>query len=68
MGFEIKKNGVFTQYGIGPDDRQKKIEGNWTIEEELNTIKIDFATDKAIKSYNMKIIFYDNNTLVIKKY
>ena len=68
MGFEIQKNGVFTQYGIGPDDRQKKIEGNWTIEEELNTIKIDFATDKAIKSYNMKIIFYDNNTLVIKKY
>jgi hypothetical protein len=70
MGFEIQKNGTFIQYGIGPDDRQKKIEGNWTIEEEEepNTIKIDFATDKAIKSYNMKIISYGNNTLVIKKY
>jgi hypothetical protein len=69
-GFEIEKNGTFIQYGIGPDDRQKKVEGNWTIGEgeEPNTIKIDFATDKAIKPYNMKIICYDNSTLLIKKY
>ena len=71
MGFEIEKNGTFTHYGIlGPDDRQKKVEGNWTIEEgeEPNTIKIDFATDKPIKPYIMKIISYENNTLTIKKY
>ena len=72
MGFEIEKNGTFTHYGIlGPDDRQKKIEGNWTIGEEgeePNTIKIDFATDKPIKPYIMKIISYGNNTLWIKKY
>jgi hypothetical protein len=68
MGFEIQKNGVFTQYGIGPDDRQKKIEGNWTIEEELNTIKIDFATDKAIKSYNMKIILCNDDVVRIRKF
>jgi hypothetical protein len=78
-GFEIEKNGTFIQYGIGPDDTRKKVEGNWTIgeEEEPNTIKIDFAPDKPIKSYNMKIIGYDNNTLydtvsvetlLIKKY
>ena len=71
MGFEIEKNGTFTHYGIGPDDRQKKVEGNWTIGEgeEPNTIKIDFATEKPIKPYNnMKIISYENNTLTIKKY
>jgi hypothetical protein len=71
IAFEIEKNGIFIQYGIGPDDTRKKVEGNWTIgEEEPNTIKIDFATDKPIKSYNMKIISYDNNTntLLIKKY
>jgi len=69
IAFEIEKNGTFIQYGIGPDDTRKKVEGNWTIEEEEpNTIKIDFAPDKPIKSYNMKIISYDNNTLLIKKY
>ena len=72
IAFEIEKNGIFIQYGIGPDDTRKKVEGNWTIgeEEEPNTIKIDFAPDKPIKSYNMKIISYDNNTntLLIKKY
>jgi hypothetical protein len=70
IAFEIEKNGIFIQYGIGPDDTRKKVEGNWTIGEEPNTIKIDFATDKPIKSYNMKIISYDNNTntLLIKKY
>ncbi len=69
-GFEIEKNGTFIQYGIGPDDRQKKVEGNWTIGEgeEPDTIKIDFATDKPIKPYNMKIICYNNSTLLIKKY
>jgi hypothetical protein len=72
IAFEIEKNGIFIQYGIGPDDTRKKVEGNWTIGEgeEPNTIKIDFATDKPIKSYKMKIISYDNNTntLLIKKY
>jgi hypothetical protein len=66
IAFEIEKSGIFIQYGIGPDDTRKKVEGNWTIEEP-NTIKINFA-DKAIKSYSMKIISYDNNTLLIKKY
>src|SRR5215208_2388593 len=54
IAFEIEKNGTFIQYGIGPDDTRKKVEGNWTIEEEEeeeNTIKIDFAPDKPIKSY-----------------
>ena len=71
MGFEIQKNGTFIQYGIlGPDDRQKKIEGNWTIEEgeEPNTIKIDFATDKPIKPYNMTIILCNNDVLRIRKF
>jgi hypothetical protein len=66
IAFEIEKSGIFIQYGIGPDDTKKKVEGNWTIEEP-NTIKINFA-DKAIKSYSMKILFYDNNTLLINKY
>jgi hypothetical protein len=66
IAFEIEKSGIFIQYGIGPDDTKKKVEGNWTIEEP-NTIKINFA-DKAIKSYSMKILSYDNNTLLIKKY
>jgi hypothetical protein len=70
MGLEIEKNGTFIQYGTGPDDRQKKVEGNWTIAEgeEPNTIKIDFATDKPIKPYNMKIILCNNDVLRIRKF
>ena len=66
VAFEIEKSGIFIQYGIGPDDTRKKVEGNWTVEEP-NTIKIDFA-DKSIKSYKMNIVSYNNNTLLIKKY
>lgn len=66
IAFEIEKSGIFIQYGIGPDDTRKKVEGNWTIEEP-NTIKINFA-DKSVKSHSMKIISYVNNTLLIKKY
>ena len=69
IAFEIEKNGIFIQYGIGPDDTRKKVEGNWTIgEEEPNTIKIDFATDKPIKSYNMKIILCNDDVLRIRKF
>jgi hypothetical protein len=66
IAFEIEKSGIFIQYGIGPDDTKKKVEGNWTIEEP-NTIKINFV-DKSIKSYSMKILSYDNNTLLIERY
>jgi hypothetical protein len=66
MAFEIEKSGKFIQYGIGPDDTRKKVEGNWTIEEP-NTIKIDFA-DKSIKSYKMKIILCNNDILKIGKF
>jgi hypothetical protein len=38
IAFEIEKNGTFIQYGIGPDDTRKKVEGNWTIEEEEESI------------------------------
>jgi hypothetical protein len=65
IAFEIEKSGIFIQYGIGPDDTRKKVEGNWTIEEP-NTIRIDFA-DKSVKSYKMNIVSYNNNTLLIKK-
>ena len=70
IAFEIEKNGTFIQYGIGPDDTRKKVEGNWTIEEEEepNTIKIDFAPDKPIKSYNMKIILCNDDVLRIRKF
>jgi hypothetical protein len=69
IAFEIEKNGIFIQYGIGPDDTRKKVEGNWTIgEEEPNTIKIDFATDKPIKPYIMKIILCNNDVLRIRKF
>src|ERR671920_101558 len=70
IAFEIEKNGTFIQYGIGPDDTRKKVEGNWTIgeEEEPNTIKIDFAPDKPIKSYNMKIILCNDDVLRIRKF
>jgi hypothetical protein len=66
IAFEIEKSGIFIQYGIGPDDTKKKVEGNWTIEEP-NTIKINFA-DKAIKSYSMKIILCNNDILKIRKF
>jgi hypothetical protein len=64
--FEIEKNGKFIQYGIGPDDTSKKVEGNWTIEEP-GTIKIDFA-DKSIKSYKMKVILCNDDILRLRKF
>lgn len=66
IAFEIEKSGIFIQYGIGPDDTKKKVEGTWTIEEP-NTIKINFA-DKTIKSYSMKIILCNNDILKIRKF
>jgi hypothetical protein len=66
VAFEIEKSGIFIQYGIGPDDTRKKVEGNWTVEEP-NTIKIDFA-DKSIKSYKMKIILCNDDILKIRKF
>jgi hypothetical protein len=66
IAFEIEKSGIFIQYGIGPDDTKKKVEGNWTIEEP-NTIKINFA-DKGIKSYSMKIILCNDDILKIRKF
>jgi hypothetical protein len=64
--FEIEKSGIFLQYGIGPDDTSKKVEGKWTIEGP-DTIKIDFA-DKSIKSYKMKVILCNDDILKIRKF
>jgi hypothetical protein len=64
--FEVERNRMFIQYGIGPDDTRKKIDGNWTIEEP-NIIKVDFS-DKSIKSYKMEIILCNHDVLKIRKF
>jgi hypothetical protein len=65
-GFEIEKSGAFLEYGIGPDDRSNKVEGKWTTAEEPAIIKIDFP-GRSIKSYKMKIISCNNESLKIRK-
>jgi hypothetical protein len=64
-GFEIKRDGRFIQYGIAPDDRQKRNEGRWFVE-GTNTIGIELAAPET-KRYKIKIVSCDNDTLKIQR-
>lgn len=66
-GFEIKRNGQFIHHGIGPDDRIRKVNGNWT-NEEPDIIKVDFGVgQEGIKPYKLKITSFNGNVLKVQK-
>ena len=64
-GFEIKEDGVFIYYDIGPDDRSKKATGRWRIEES-NEIQVEFK-DKIHEPFIIEILSMKNDILTIKK-
>jgi len=64
-GFEIKDNGEFIEYDIGPDDRPKISSGRWK-QEGTNRIKVSFR-DREHKSYTTDIISVDEHILKIRR-
>ncbi len=63
-GFEIKENGEFIQYGIGPTDAPEKIMGPWKIAEE-NQIIVSLEVPRQI-SYTMQIVSCDEKLLKVR--
>ena len=63
-GFEIKENGEFIRYGIGPTDARQKIPGTWTIESK-NQIQVSLEAPRQI-SYTMQIISCDETLLKVR--
>lgn len=63
-GFEIKENGEFILYIMGPTDRPEKMFGKFTI--DSNKLHIEL-TSKIQKSYIMTILSCDENQLIIQK-
>lgn len=65
IGFEVKENGQFIQYRIGPTDRVVKVSGRWKAEGR-DKILVYFE-NKEIASFTINIISYTNDILRIKK-
>ncbi len=63
-GFEIKKNGEFIRYGIGPTDRPQKITGTWKAEGE-NQIRVSFEAQRQ-ESYTMQVVSCDERLLKVR--
>ena len=62
-GFDIRENGEFILYIMGPTDRPEKIFGNFTI--ASNNLNVELVSIQ--KSYTMTILSCDENLLVIQK-
>ena len=65
QGFEIKQNGEFVQYRIGPTDRLEKFAGHWKAEGKGKIIAY-FENNKVV-SYTINIISCTNDLLEIMK-
>ncbi len=63
-GFELKKNGEFIRYGIGPTDRPQKITGTWKAEGG-NQIRVSFEAQKQ-DSYTMQVVSCDERLLKVR--
>ena len=63
-GFEIKENGEFIQYGIGPTDAPEKIIGTWTIAGE-NQIIVSLEVPRQ-NSYTMEVVSCDERLLKVR--
>ena len=64
-GFEIRKNGEFIEYGVGPDDRSLKIVGRWE-PEGANKIKVH-VREPSRRSYSISILSCSQNMLRVKQ-
>jgi len=64
-GFEIRKNGEFVQFGIGPTDRTAKVSGYWKLEGE-DKIGVYFE-EEGYSSYTIQIVSFSKDVLLIKK-
>jgi hypothetical protein len=64
-GFEIKRSGEFILYGIGRDDRSKKIIGHYTVEGS-NRLHIIFD-DVQLAPFTVKILMCDEDVLRVEK-
>lgn len=65
FGFEMKKDGEFIQYGIGPTDRPSKVSGHWKAEGK-DTI-IVYLENKDVPSYTINIISCTEDVFMVKK-
>ena len=63
-GFELKENGEFIWYGIGPTDRPQKITGTWKAEGE-NQIRVSFEAHRR-ESYTMQVVSCDERVLKVR--
>ncbi len=63
-GFEIKEDGEFIQYRIGPTDRPEKVLGRWKAE---GKDKISVSFDDKEMSYTINVISCTSDVLRIKK-
>ena len=62
-GFDIRENGEFILYIMGPTDRPEKIFGNFTI--ASNNLNVELVSMQ--KSYTMTILSCNENLLTIQK-
>ncbi len=65
FGFEVKEDGEFVQYGIGPADRPAKVSGHWKAEGKDKIIV--YLENKDVPSYTINIISCTEDILMIKK-
>ena len=61
-GFELKENGEFIRYGIGPTDRPQKIRGTWKAEAGN---QISFEAQRQ-ESYTMQVVSCDERLLKVR--
>ncbi|MGZ4846260.1 MAG: hypothetical protein ACXV3D_02350 [Halobacteriota archaeon] len=64
-GFEIKQDGEFILYGIGPADKPEPAVGHWT-EEGPNRIKVSFE-DPGHSPFVFEVVSSDEMTLVLRQ-
>lgn len=65
FGFEIKENGEFIQYRIGPTDRPEKASGLWKAEGKDKILV--YLEGKETPSYTINIVSCAEELLKIKK-
>lgn len=63
-GFEIRRNGEFILYEIGPDDRPIKKVGEFKVESP-NKIKVYFE-DKNKSAFSLRIVSLEENNSLLR--
>ena len=63
-GFELKENGEFIRYRIGPTDRPQKMVGTWKVEKG-NYLRVTFEGQRR-ESYIMQFVSLDEQVLKVR--